>query len=86
MKNRQNRGQLRAARNANKRVHTPAVPTLTPIFGARCRLSHTVDLAPRAYAYILSTWQEHGGLVARVQLERNRAVKMSLPFTDLVLL
>ena len=52
----------------------------------RVRLSHTVSLAPRAYAFILSTWREHGGVVARVQLERNRAIKMSVPITDIVLL
>jgi hypothetical protein len=85
-KNRPNRGQLRAARNAQRRVNITSMPTLSLGHGMRVRLSHTVDLAPRAFALILSTWREHGGVVARVQLERNRAIKMSVPITDLVLL
>ena len=86
MKNRQNRGAMRALKNELKRKNNIPMPTVTPEFGARCRLSHTVDLAPRAYAFILGVWREHGCLTARVQLERNRAIKMSVPITDIVLL
>ena len=85
MDNRQNRGQMKAKRNAKRAqiaVHRADRPHQRAAINERVAINWTAPMHPGEFAHVLNVFQQAGQTILTVCLENRKHIRFTLPLSD----